>query len=116
MTGAQASSLALPEVIVLACQGHRLAKYFRTSCSMQPGRLRSSQCAPVVAFQSVAFQSHATHSLPYLISMRRMRTPARSITTAVTISNPGTEIHAGVGSATTAKGPSEIGTGTSEFK
>jgi len=34
----------------------------------------------------------------------------------VTINNPGIEIHAGVGSATTANGPSEIGTGTSEFK
>jgi hypothetical protein len=36
-----------------------------------------------------------------------MRVPARNNTSAVTISNPGIEIHAGVGSAMTANGPSE---------
>ena len=55
-------------------------------------------------------------SLPYLISIRRIRVPAASKTSAVRITNPGTEIHAGVGSPTTASGPSERGTGTNEFK
>ena len=57
-----------------------------------------------------------TQSLPYLISIRRMRELAAIRTRTVTISSPGIEIHAGVGSATTANGPSDKGTGTSEFK
>ena len=56
------------------------------------------------------------HSLPYLTSIRRILVPAANSTSAVTIINPGIEIHAGVGSATTAKGPSDKGTGTSEFR
>jgi hypothetical protein len=48
--------------------------------------------------------------------MRRMRRLAIIKTSTVTISNPGMEIQAGVGSATTANGPSDKGTGTREFK
>ena len=45
-----------------------------------------------------------------------MRLLARNKTNAVTTNNAGIEIQAGVGSATTANGPSDKGTGTSEFK
>jgi hypothetical protein len=71
----------------------------------------------VRSWQQKRIARNRTHqSLPYLISIRRMRLLATNKTSRVTISKPGTEIHAGVGSATTASGPSDKGTGTREFK
>ena len=48
--------------------------------------------------------------------MKVITTDDNNKTSTVTISNPGMEIQAGVGSATTANGPSDKGTGTREFK
>lgn len=84
----------------------------RDVVNWERGRPRPRESAEYAQF----LPNVATQSLPYLTSIRRMRVPARNNTNAVTINNPGIEIQAGVGSATTANGPSETGTGTSEFK
>src|SRR5918911_3171948 len=54
------------------------------------------------------------YSLPYLISIFCMRRLAPMRTQAVTTSSEGMAIQAGVGSATTANGPSESGIGIND--
>lgn len=56
------------------------------------------------------------YSLPYLISVLRMRMLASTSTTAVKTIMLGTEIHGDVGVTIVASGPSLIGTGASVWR